>query len=657
MLVCRQATMTPQDIKRRLTAILCADVKGYSRLMTNDEAGTAQTLTTYKEAMAGLIEQHHGRVVDAPGGSLLTEFASVVATVECAVNIQKDLKERNSRLPLNRQVEFRIGINLGDIAEEDGKILGDGVNIAAYLENLTEPGGICISGMVYDQVKDKLTLCYEYLGKQTVKNIAEPFRVFRVLMEPTSRMSTWKRQGLTYWKRVHPGCKILIALVAAANTVWPLYTYFVSRPVAVVSKEKAAITLPGKPSAEIASKGRMAFPLPDEPSIAVLPFTNMSDDPKQDYLADGFAEAIIDGLSKCPHIVVIARNSSFTYKGKTVKVQQVAEELGVRNVLEGSLQKTGDAVRITVQLIDALTGQHLFSERYDRGLKDLLVMQDEITMKILDAVQVKLTAGEDARLRGKGTTNLEAYLKLMQARQYMQILNRENVALARQLTEQAIARDPRYAAAYVTLCRIQLGEHNLGVYKNPREALGQAVKLAEKAITLDSSNALAHAQLGQTYVWLKEYDKAIAEEEKAVSLDPNSAFTYFVLGSVLAWAGRPQEGIPFLKKSLRLSPVPVDPMTFIRLGTAYAQLGQYEEAVASYKKSLQLNGADDLMTHLWLASTYALMGREKEARAEAAQVLRIDPTFSLESYARRIPYKDQKAIDDSVSAWRNAGLK
>ncbi len=329
----------------------------------------------------------------------------------------------------------------------------------------------------------------------------------------------------------------------------------------------------------------------------------------------------------------------------------------MRNVLEGSLQKTGDTVRITVQLIDALTGQHLFSERYDRELKDILVMQDEITMKILDAVQVKLTAGEDARLRAKGTTNLEAYLKLMQARQYMQIINRENLALARQLTEQAIALDPRYAAAYVTLCRIQLGEVNLGVYKNPREALEQAVKLGEKAITLDDSNALAHAKLGQTYAWLKEYDKAIAEAEKAVSLDPNSAYTYFVLGSVLAWAGRPQEAIPFLKKSLRLSPVPVDPMTLNRLGTAYAQLGQYEEAVASYKKSLQLYGADDLMTHLWLASTYALMGREKEARAEAAEVLRIDPTFSLESYARRIPYKDQKAIDDSVSAWRNAGLK
>ncbi len=265
--------MTPQDIKRRLTAILCADVKGYSRLMTKDEAGTVQTLTTYKEAMAGLIEQHHGRVVDAPGGSLLAEFASVAAAVECAVNIQKDLKERNSKLPLDRQVEFRIGINLGDIAEEDGKIFGDGVNIAARLESLTEPGGICISGMVYDQVKDKLTLGYEYLGKQTVKNIAEPFRVFRVLMEPTSRMSTWKRQGLTYWKRVHPACKILIALLAAANAVWPLYTYFVSRPVRLSPRKKLLLLFPVNLRRRLPPRRRWPFPCRTSPPLPCFPLS------------------------------------------------------------------------------------------------------------------------------------------------------------------------------------------------------------------------------------------------------------------------------------------------------------------------------------------------------------------------------------------------
>jgi tetratricopeptide (TPR) repeat protein len=310
-----------------------------------------------------------------------------------------------------------------------------------------------------------------------------------------------------------------------------------------------------------------------------------------------------------------------------------------------------------VQLIDALTGQHLFSERYDRELKNILVLQDDITMKILDAVQVKLTAGEDARLRGKGTTNLDAYLKLMQARHYMQTYNKENLALARQLTEQAIALDPRYAVAYATLCRIQSMETVVGVYKNPREALEQAAKIGEKAIALDDTNALAHATLGSIYVWLREYDKAIAETEKAVSLDPNSAYAHHELGSVLDYAGRPQEAILFLKKSLRLSPIAIDTHTLIRLGGAYRQLGQYEEAAASYQKALQLHGADDLVVHVGLAATYALMGREKEARAQAAEVLRIDPTFSVESFARRNPLKDQKAKDDWVSALYRAGLK
>ncbi len=278
-------------------------------------------------------------------------------------------------------------------------------------------------------------------------------------------------------------------------------------------------------------------------------------------------------------------------------------------------------------------------------------------MKVLAAVQVKLTTGEDARLRAKGTTNLEAYLKLMQARQYIQVLNKENVALARQLTEQALALDPRYAGAYATLCKVQLMAVVVGTYKNPREALEQAAKLGEKAITLDDSNALAHATVGAVYAWLKEYDKAIAETEKAVSLDPNSAYAYHVLGSVLAWAGRPQEAIPFFKKSLRLSPIPTDTGILIRLGTAYRQLGQYEEAVANLKKEIEIYGVDHLSAHLVLTGVYALMGREEEARAEAAEVMRIDPKFSLESHARRVPYKDQKMVDDLVSALRKAGLK
>jgi adenylate cyclase len=632
--------MTTQEVKRKLAAILSADVKGYSRLMGEDEEWTLRTLNAYKEVMRSLIQQNRGRVVDATGDNLMAEFASVVDAVQCGVEVQQVLRAKNALLPETRRMEFRIGINLGDVIEEGDSIYGDGVNIAARMESLAEAGGICISGSAYEQIENKLPLRYDYLGEHEVKNIAKPVRVYRARIEPEepSQAKVKAKVEGKRWKYSTIAAMVVVVIIAAA-ALWQ----FVWRP--------------SHRAVEKVDPKKMALPLPDKPSIAVLPFVNMSEDSKQEYLADGLAEEIINGLSKCPHIVVIARNSTFTYKGKPVKVQQVAEEMGVRYVLEGSLRKTGDKVRITVQLIDALTGQHLLSERYDRELKGILVMQDEITMKILDAVQVKLTAGEDARLRAKGTKNLEAYLKLMQARQYMQSLNKENVALARKLTEDAIALDPQYAAANAMLCRVQLFEVTVGVYKNAREALEQAIKLGEKAIALDDSSSYAHAMLAFGYSRLKEYDKGISEAEKAVSLDPNSAHAYHALGSALDWAGRPQEAIPFLKKSLRLSPIPIDTTTLIRLGTAYRQLGQYEEGVASFKKALQLYGADHLVAHLQLAGTYPLMGREKEAHAEAAEVMRIDPKFSLESYARILPYKDQKAIDDYVSALRKAGLK
>ena len=331
--------MATQEVKRKLTAILSADVKGYSRLMSEDEAGTIRRLNAYKEMMANFIQQHHGRVVDAPGDNLLAEFGSVVDAVQCALKIQKELKTRNEELPENRRMEFRIGINLGDVIEEGDKIYGDGVNIAARLESLSEAGGICISGTAYDQVENKLSLGYEYLGEQPVKNIAKPVRVYRVLVEPK----------------------------AVAQRI-----------------------------SEVASKERMALPLPDKPSIAVLPFVNMSDDPKQEYFSDGMTDEIITALSKVPNLFVIARNSTFTYKGKAVKVKQVSEELGVRYVLEGSVRKAGHRIRINAQLIDALKGHHLWAERYDRELRDIFALQDEITMKIIIALQVELTAGEMA---------------------------------------------------------------------------------------------------------------------------------------------------------------------------------------------------------------------------------------------------------------------
>ena len=383
----------------------------------------------------------------------------------------------------------------------------------------------------------------------------------------------------------------------------------------------------------------------------------MSEDPKQEYFSDGLTENIITALAKSEHLFVIARNSSFTYKGKPVKVQQVAEDLGVRYVLEGSVQKAGDRVRITAQLIDALKGHHILSERYDRDLKSILDLQDEVAMKVLTAVQVKLTSGETARIRARGTKNLDAFLKVWQAAEYKAgAFNKERVQRAMQLIEEAIALDPEYANAYATLCTAHFDLVILGASDSPKESLQRAVELGKKAVALDESNSHAHACLAFPYMYLRQFDKAIGEAEKGVSLGPNSASAYFALGSVLSVVGRHQEAIPILQKSLRLSPIPVHSQVLGILGSSYSLTGQHEEAVAIFRKQLQLYGADHLLAHLGLAATYVWMGREKEARSEAAEILRIDPKFSLERFMKGYA-RDQSSKDRLAEALRKAGLK
>ena len=377
--------MTEERFKRKLKAILSADVKGYSRLMGEDEDSTIRTLGTYRQVMAGLIEQFRGRVVDAIGDNLLAEFASAADAVQCAVEIQKELRARNSVLLVNHRMEFRIGVNLGDVVEEGDRIYGDGINIAARIEALADAGGISISGSVHDSVADKLGLEYEYSGEQAVKNIAKPIRVYKVVLSPGPPVQT----VVTPKKRIHRSwfktaliVSAVLVLGLAAVAIWKFYLH----PSPSETKPK----------------------LPDKPSIAVLPFDNMSDDPQQEYFSDGLTEDIITGLSKIPRLFVIARNSSFAYKGKAVKVQQIGRELGVRYVLEGSVRKAGERIRITAQLIDAGTGHHLWAERYDRDLKDIFALQDEITEQILTSMEVNLTTGQQARLWRKGTTNRKA---------------------------------------------------------------------------------------------------------------------------------------------------------------------------------------------------------------------------------------------------------
>jgi adenylate cyclase len=633
--------MTAQEVKRKLTAILSADAKGYSRLMQKDEVGTIQTLNTYKEVMANLIRHYYGRVVGAPGDNVLAEFASVVDAVECSVEIQKELKTQNAKLPENRRMEFRIGVNLGDVIEDGEQILGDGVNIAARLESLSEAGGICISGTAYDQIKNKLTLGYEYHGKQTVKNISEPVRVYRVLMEPKglSSLSRWKRAGLNYWKRVHPVFKIVVALIAAANVLWQFYPLLRS----------------SRPPVEEVSKQKVALPLPDTPSIAVLPFVNMSGDPKQEFFSDGITEDIITALSKVPMLLVIARNSTFTYKGKAVNVKQISEELGVQYVLEGSVQRSDNRVRITAQLIDALTGHHIWAERYDRDLQDIFVLQDEVTTNILTAMQVKITAGEQALHRDRGIRNLNCYLKFLEGINYSNRGDIEGNNLARRMGEEVLVMCPESSSAYELLAVTHMMDYWLGSAESPQASIERAIELAQRAIALDDAYAQPHGLLSFLYSIKREYDKALSEGERAVALGPNGADVYAWYALSLNFAGRPEKAIPLIQKAIRLNPFGPT-WYFFDLGNAHLMMGEFEEAVSAFKKALQ-RSPDNLLAHVLLVATYSMMGREKEARAEAAEVLRVNPKFSLDYFAKTLPFKDQKVTDNLVHALRKAGLK
>ncbi len=630
--------MTTQEVKRKLTAILSADVKGYSRLMGEDEEWTVRTLNTYKDMMKGLIQQHRGRVVDAPGDNVLAEFASVVDAVQCSVEIQQVLRAKNAMLPENRRMEFRIGINLGDVIEEGEQIYGDGVNIAARLEGLAEAGGICISESAYQQIENKLPLRYQYLGEHQVKNIAKPVRAYRAQIEPEAagKVIGEKKISPRYWQRAVLALVAVLILIAVAVVVWR----FSLRP--------------SLPALEKADPKKMALPLPDKPSIAVLPFVNMSEDPKQEYFSDGITENIITGLSKIPRLFVIARNSTFVYKRKGVKVQQVAEDLGVRYVLEGSVQRSGNRVRVTVQLIDALTGNHLWAEHYDRDLKDIFAVQDEITMKILQSIRVKLTEGEQ-ELKRKPPRNLEAFLKVLQAAEYIQRFNIEGNIMGKQLPEEAIALDPEFATAYYALAGAHMMDVWLGSSKSPKESLDKAVELTRKAISLDPKDSHFYAFLGYLYVMKRDYDKAIAEGEKAVALDPGGADAHAWLGMSLNYADRPKEAIPLFEKAIRLNPNGPT-WYFQNFGNSYRMMGQHQEAITQYKKSLRV-APNSIATHISLAATYSLLGRDEEAHAEAQEVLRINPKFSVEYYAKTLPFKNQAQLDRYVEAMRKAGLK
>jgi len=588
--------------------------------------------------MFDLIVQHSGRVIDSPGDNLLAEFGSAVDALECAVDIQKRLKKENARFVVGKRLQFRIGINIGDIVQDEDRIYGSGVNIAARIEGLADPGGVCISRNAYDHIKDKLKLGYEYLGQHEVKNIKDPVRVYRVLSDPEDAgklIGEEPKRAKKKW--VLP--VVIVSAIILASIVWHFYQSTM------------------KPDIEPASMEKMALPLPDLPSIAVLPFDNMSGDPKQEFLSDGITENIITALSKVPRLFVIARNSTSTYKGKPVKVKQVSEELGVQYVLEGSVQRSADRIRVTAQLIDALKGHHLWAERYDRDLTEIFALQDEITLKILKAIQVKLTEGETYRAvpYAGGKQDLDCYLKAMEALGHVQRANIEDNNVARRIAEEAIATCPEPQKPYSLMAAIHMMDYWFGTTKSPRKSIEKAIKLAQKSLAVDDSHAEVHALLGQLYCLAKMWDKAIAEGEKGVALNPSGADVKYWYAATLTYAGRAEEAILLFEKAIRLNPFGPS-RYFLSYGHALLYVGRFDEAVSAYKKALQRE-PNNFFAHLRLAATYNMMGLEKEAQAEASEVLRLKPKFSLDYFAKVLRYKDRTETEKIITALRKAGLK
>ena len=620
--------MADEGYKRKLTTIFSTDAVGYSRLMGDDEAATVHTIELYRKIISDLISQYRGRVIDSPGDNLLAEFASVVDAVQCAVAVQKELQSRNAELAENRKMEFRIGINLGDVIEEGDRIYGDGVNIAARLESLSDPEGICISKTAFDHIETKLPLGYEYIGGQEVKNIVSPVETYKVIMDPRVTVAGRLKLPSNKVTRNIIWGAVAVLLLLAAIGIWQFYKR--------------------SPSLETAAVERMAYPLPDKPSIAVLPFDNLSGDTEQEYFSDGLTDDIIAALSRIPNLFVITRNSTFTYKGKPVKVQQVSEELGVRYVLEGSVKKSKDKIRVTAQLIDSISGHHLWANQYERNLTDIFAIQDEITKKIITAMQVQLTGGEQARVIAKGTDNLEAYFLVLKANDFIRRINIENNAMARQLAKEAIDLDPEYSVAYLVLA----DTHTYDFWTDPNTpqelSLAEAKRLLQKAIDLDDSYAEAYSHLGWVYTMERKNDKALELAQKALSLNPNSAATHFRLGKVLTFAGKPEASILEYKKAIRLNPFPPC-IYFWSLGLSYAATQQYDEGIKWCEKAIQQE-PDNLMARVMLTAIYGLAGRDREAQTEAIEVLRINPYFSLERFAKR-------AAPTITDALRKTGLK
>jgi TolB-like protein/class 3 adenylate cyclase len=590
----------PEDrVDRRLAAIWAGDVAGYSRLMGVDEEGTLRQLKAHrKELVDPKVTEHRGRIVKTTGDGLLVEFVSVVDAVRCAVDIQRGMIERNASVPADKRIEFRIGINVGDIIIDGDDIFGDGVNVAARLETLADPGGIMVSSVVHDQVRDKLSFGFDDMGEQSVKNIARPIGVHRVSLAET-------------------------APLAAAQ------------------------------SPTTASKSEPASS--NRPSIAVLPFANMSGDPEQEYFADGISEDIITGLSKLRWFFVIARNSSFTYKAKAVDVKRAARELGVRYVLEGSVRKGGNRVRITAQLIDAATGNHIWADRYDGDLTDVFALQDEITKKVVAAIEPKLLEAEGIRSQNRSPEDLGAWDMVIHANSLFWRLTKPEGEAAIAILRKAVERYPDYAPAHSMLAFAMLTSRLLG-WTLVAPQVKEVATLAARAAELDDSDPWAHLALGYAAHMMRRTDDAAREYQRAIDLNPNFAAAHGYLGYTLAMAGRPDEAIGYLEQAIRMSPH--DPQNAIfnnGLAVVHFLANRYAEAISCARKAIQQRDGVTAAHRIYVASL-AQAGQIEEARLALQYLRELMPNISIAWCEQHVPYAPGP-MAKFLDGLRKAGLE
>src|SRR5216683_3096497 len=578
-------------MERRLAAIFAADVAGYSRLVGADEEGTLARLSSHRrELIEPKIAEHQGRLVKIMGDGVLAEFASPVKAVRCAIDVQHGMAERNADIPEGARIEFRIGINLGDVVVEDGDIFGDGVNVAARLENIAEPGAVFISRAVRDFVTDAAELVLEDLGEQPLKNIAKPVQVFRIAAPAQA--------------------------VAAAQAPAPA--------------------------------------VPHKPSIAVLPFTNMSGDAEQEYFTDGMTEDLITDLSKISALFVIARNSSFAYKGRSVKVQEIGRDLGVRFVLQGGIRKVGNRVRITAQLIDAGSGGHLWAERFDRDLTDIFSTQDEVVEKIVGALAVTLTQGEEQRLRRRGTGNVEAYESWLRARELLAPGTRESFVQARAMYRRAIEIDPNFAAPHAGFALAAISDYASDWALDPAQALDEAERWARRAVELNDQEPLSHMALGSVLLWRRDLVGALTEFRRMVALDPNFASGYTAMGLGLMYAGQPAEALESIAVAMRLDPhYPSIVLHF--LAQAEFSLGKYDMAAQHLRERIARTPGTD-SSRMMLAACYGHLGRLEDARMAWAELLKVNPGFSLVQREHVLPYKNAADFRRIADGLAKAGL-